>query len=135
MLMADKNFLAKYKDVRWQKLRLQILERDQWKCVICGCEDSHLNVHHPVYHPNADGPWDYEIEHLITLCDECHEYEHSVLQEARANVLLAIVSLGFNTTIEMTLFIDLISVLTKDQLERIYIHVMKEAENGTNQNN
>ena len=134
MLMADNNFLEKYRDVRWQKLRLEILERDQWKCVICGSKDSHLNVHHPVYHPYAEGPWDYDHEQLITLCRRCHEDEHLYLPETKANVLLAIVSLGFQTHREMYCFIDCLSVLTKEQLLKNFINASEEFKNGTNQN-
>jgi len=58
-----------YKDPRWQKKRLQILERDQWKCLACSDSQNTLHVHHFYY----DGePWDVPDSALQTLCEQCH---------------------------------------------------------------
>jgi len=67
-------YAEKLKDPRWQKKRLEILERDGWKCQFCGAKDKTLHVHHWTYVRNRE-PWDYEGELLITLCYECHEKE------------------------------------------------------------
>lgn len=34
------------KDPRWQKKRLEILDRDDWKCTHCEAEHKTLHVHH-----------------------------------------------------------------------------------------
>lgn len=60
----------KLKNPRWQRKRLEILERDEYECQRCH-SDSTLQVHHLQYHKNHD-PWDYENDDLITLCDSCH---------------------------------------------------------------
>lgn len=65
----------KLKDPRWQKKRLEILQRDNFTCRICHDERSQLNVHHIIYNKNKD-PWDYDNNILITLCNDCHNYEH-----------------------------------------------------------
>lgn len=32
----SKSYAEKFKDPRWQKKRLKIMERDNWKCCECG---------------------------------------------------------------------------------------------------
>lgn len=64
----------KLKDPRWQRKRLKILERDDFKCQLCGDREAPLSVHHKYYKNNYD-PWDYSDESLITLCEECHKKE------------------------------------------------------------
>lgn len=60
-----------WKDPRWQKKRLQIFERDGWKCVACGDSQATLCVHHCAY---SGKPWDVEDALLQTLCESCHHY-------------------------------------------------------------
>jgi 5-methylcytosine-specific restriction endonuclease McrA len=79
-----KNYLEKLKDPRWQKLRLEVFERDKWTCQRCYDTESTLNVHHQYYKDNAD-PWDYPIEALVTLCENCHS-EERVLDQAMNKV-------------------------------------------------
>ena len=59
-------------DPRWQKKRLRILERDEWKCVLCGDEKTTLHIHHDIYKNNA---WEVDDEFLRTLCSHCHLLE------------------------------------------------------------
>jgi len=66
-----KSYYEKLKDPRWQKKRLEILERDWFECTNCGDENSTLHVHHGYYERNLD-PWDYDSDTLWTLCAECH---------------------------------------------------------------
>ena len=66
------------KDPRWQKRRLEIMQRDGWKCKMCGSGLSDgipLNVHHYVYHKGYL-PWEYPDKDLITLCRDCHHKLH-----------------------------------------------------------
>ena len=76
----EKSYSDLLKDPRWQKKRLEILERDEYKCRSCKAKDEsydqigkYLNVHHVVYHAGLN-PWEYEEEDLITLCDDCHDF-------------------------------------------------------------
>ena len=62
------------KDPRWQKKRLEVMQRDGFRCQHCLSEDKELQVHHAVYHKNYK-PWEYENKELITLCRRCHEIE------------------------------------------------------------
>jgi hypothetical protein len=62
-------------DPRWQKLRLQVLNRCKWKCMDCSDEKSTLHVHHAYYVKGRD-PWDYPPMSLTALCKSCHEDRH-----------------------------------------------------------
>ena len=65
-------YAEKLTDPRWQKKRLEILERDGWKCVACGDHKKTLHVHHGYYERGLD-PWDYSSDTLWTLCVDCHD--------------------------------------------------------------
>jgi len=47
-------YFEKFKDPRWQKKRLEIMERDQWTCQDCGSTDRSLNVHHMRYFADVE---------------------------------------------------------------------------------
>ena len=72
--MSD--YSEKLKDPRWQKLRLKVFERDQFKCSCCESADNTLHVHHLVY--SKGEPWDAPTEHLETLCNDCHEFREDL---------------------------------------------------------
>lgn len=67
--------MDKYKNPQWQRKRLQILERDNWSCTVCGSDKKQLHVHHR-YYIQGRNVWEYDNDSLTTLCDSCHEYEH-----------------------------------------------------------
>lgn len=64
-------YWEKLKDPRWQKRRLEIMERDNFRCQGCGDQDKTLHVHHKIYERGKD-PWDYEDNILVTYCEDCH---------------------------------------------------------------
>lgn len=66
---TKQTYAEKLRDPRWQKMRLQILERDRFTCMLCGDMDTELHVHHAKYGGN---PWEVEPEDLFTLCKHCH---------------------------------------------------------------
>jgi hypothetical protein len=70
------SYSEKFKDPRWQRKRLEVFERDGFKCRRCGTSDSQLHAHHFYYIARRD-PWEYPLGSLETLCDGCHEYESS----------------------------------------------------------
>ena len=65
-----KTYSEKLKDPRWQKKRLEILNRDEFACQKCGDTETTLHVHHKKY--NSGEPWDIGNDHLTTLCEFCH---------------------------------------------------------------
>jgi CRISPR/Cas system-associated protein Cas10 (large subunit of type III CRISPR-Cas system) len=68
-------FFEKYKDPRWQKKRLEIMEASDFMCEMCGDGSETLSVHHKYYIQGND-PWDYSNDALVTLCNTCHKNEH-----------------------------------------------------------
>lgn len=79
MIMAprQKTYSEKLKDPRWQRKRLEILQRDNFCCQSCNDAEKTLHVHHVFYQKGRD-PWDYSNCDLITLCDDCHETWHYI---------------------------------------------------------
>jgi hypothetical protein len=66
-----KTYSDKLKDPRWQKKRLEIFQRDEFKCIKCHDWQTELNIHHLKYSEN--NPWDEPNNNLITLCKDCHD--------------------------------------------------------------
>lgn len=56
----------------YEKLRQQVLRRDNWRCQFCGVM-SNLEIHHKQFrsHSGEDSE-----PNLITLCTACHTEEH-----------------------------------------------------------
>jgi hypothetical protein len=82
-------YAEKLKDPRWQKKRLEVFQRDNFTCRRCYDNSKTLHCHHLYYDPRKD-PWDYSLQFLMTLCEECHqeETERREFQEQRLlNVL------------------------------------------------
>ena len=69
-----KTYIEKLKDPRWQKKRLEIMQRDNFTCQCCGSKVDELQIHHIRYHKGIE-PWEYDNNELITYCESCHEYE------------------------------------------------------------
>jgi hypothetical protein len=67
-----KSYSEKLKDPRWQRKRLEIMERDEFTCRYCRSKENTLNVHHRHYRKGAE-PWDYDDNCFVTLCQNCHE--------------------------------------------------------------
>lgn len=65
-------YAQKLKDPRWQKKRLEILNRDEFACRICGDKKKTLHVHHRAYAKGLE-PWEVEDAALLTVCEGCHE--------------------------------------------------------------
>lgn len=92
-----KTYSEKLRDPRWQKLRLEIMERDRFQCRLCRDTEKTLNVHHSFYSKGWN-PWDYPNASLVTACEDCHkliEARRQSILEATANpfVQLAVLQL------------------------------------------
>lgn len=74
------SYAEKLKDPRWQRKRLEILNRDEFTCLSCGDKQRTLHVHHGCYLRGRD-PWDYPSELLFTLCESCHAETTQTLDE------------------------------------------------------
>lgn len=72
--MKTEEYRELLKDGRWQRRRLEIMQRDDFKCRECGMTND-LNVHHIRYVPGRK-PWEYDDGDLVTLCGNCHKAVH-----------------------------------------------------------
>lgn len=82
------SYSDKLKDPRWQKKRLEIMERDEWRCRSCRSDSKQLQVHHIVY--SRIDPWEYSNEVLQTLCCDCHEVRQSIVDSAISAIRIAL---------------------------------------------
>lgn len=73
-------YYEKLRDPRWQKRRLQIMERAKFACEYCFDDKATLNIHHILYRKKTD-PWDYLDHELICLCERCHLAEEEARNE------------------------------------------------------
>ena len=77
-------YSEKLKDPRWQKKRLEILQRDEFMCQLCQDTESTLVIHHYKY---SGEPWEVEDKYLMTLCESCHESEHKNMKACKEMLL------------------------------------------------
>jgi hypothetical protein len=84
------SYAEKLRDPRWQRRRLEVLERDEWMCRSCFSTAKTLHVHHTRY--VGRDPWDTPPDLLVTLCESCHEIR--TLAERRLRELVANLPLG-----------------------------------------
>ena len=80
------DYAEKLLDPRWQRRRLEILSRDDWKCVHCGDREKTLHVHHYWYEPGKE-PWEHCDESMATLCCDCHDLETENSREIEQDLI------------------------------------------------
>jgi hypothetical protein len=76
--MAKPTYYDLLRDPRWQRKRLEIMERADFTCEDCGDDSTTLNVHHGYYEKGL-APWEYPNESLHCLCEPCHERAQELL--------------------------------------------------------
>lgn len=77
-------YRERLQDPRWQRVRLQVFMRDDFRCQCCGRADKNIQVHHLIYMKR--NPWEYPLDLLQTLCADCHE-ERQELTDKASNAL------------------------------------------------
>jgi hypothetical protein len=108
-----------YKDPRWQKMRLKILDRDNYTCIRCGDKENQLHVHHTYYQKGAmifdASPW-----HLVTLCSDCHDAIHKLTDDLKMYAMTTCVNnykypnRGYITLDDLAYINQIIEVLDGD---------------------
>lgn len=93
----QKSYSEKLKDPKWQKKRLEIFQRDGFRCARCFNDTSMLAVHHKVY-IKGNEPWDYDNDLLVTLCEECHSDIKEILPVAVQNLTRALSQMDYHYT-------------------------------------
>lgn len=57
-----------YNNKRWRKLRLLVLNRDDWTCAYCGSPADTVDHVQPL----ADGGLEYSEHNLVAACKRCN---------------------------------------------------------------
>lgn len=120
-------YADKLKDVRWQKIRLNIFERDNWTCQASDCkaQTNTLNVHHLEYIPGIE-PWEYPLDMLTSLCDTCHKKENE-RDELEKHLATTLKMKGF-------LICDLLAMSCKIENDKVFtqtlLNVLRKFQDG-----
>lgn len=112
-------YAKKLLDPRWQKLRLEVLSRDNWTCKSCGAKDKTLHAHHVFYWPEQENPWDYPAETIVTVCDACHADEHRDMRQREAGLMFSACMAGFRTYNDVSRLTEILDTMA---------HAVKEPE-------
>lgn len=75
-----KSYSEQLRDPRWQKKRLEVLERSGWKCQWCDITNDELHVHH-AYYEKGKSPWEYDDSVLFCLCKTCHSKAEAITKQ------------------------------------------------------
>lgn len=86
MRMATMTYKEQLLHPNWQRRRLEILQRDEFRCTKCCDDESTLHVHHKRY-VKGRMVWEYSDHELISLCHSCHSEVHA--ESAAMKELLA----------------------------------------------
>lgn len=73
-------FKDQYKHPKWQKKRLEVLEREDYTCQDCGNTESTLHIHHG-YYERDKMLWEYPSKTLWCLCEGCHSVWEDVKRD------------------------------------------------------
>ena len=81
-------FKTKYseslKNPLWQRKRLEIMQRDDFKCMYCLRRDAPLTVHHKYYEKDKKA-WEYPDDCYVTLCEQHHIMFHKEFEQRMYN--------------------------------------------------
>lgn len=78
------SYSEKLRDQRWQNISRRKKEWAEYKCQDCGNENN-LQVHHCYYRYGLE-PWQYPMDSLRCLCDDCHKKRGALEMEFRAKL-------------------------------------------------
>jgi hypothetical protein len=106
-------YMAKLRDPRWQRMRLEVMNRDEFTCQSCFDKDATLNVHHSYYKQGKE-PWDYPITALVTLCERCHQEETETRRSEEQALLEALRMMGMSASNVNSLASTLFSTFGED---------------------
>lgn len=111
-------YSVQYKNPKWQKKRLEILERDNFQCQECGDEESTLHVHHKIY-KHGNKVWDYDDQYFVTLCDSCHENTHELIKNFKLEYDILLMFGGTEFLYYITEILGFLNCMTPDDLSEI----------------
>ncbi len=121
------NYKEQYQHPKWQKKRLEILERDNFTCTNCGSDEKNLHVHHFLYVKEFK-VWEYDEGNLTTFCDECHSEWHETNDAIK--ILLSVNCDVLNEMFEIISLLRRKSPLEIMQFRKIIEEIDKMKSNG-----
>jgi len=71
-MIRPKTAALRLDPLSYERLRQQVLRRDNWRCQSCGAR-TNLEVHHTEFRSHSGEDSD---ENLVTLCAKCHRLLH-----------------------------------------------------------
>lgn len=80
--MANLSYGSQLRHPNWQRRRLEIMQRDEFRCQSCMSSELTLHVHHKRY-VKGRMAWEYSDDELVTVCEFCHEDLHQLTEEFR----------------------------------------------------
>lgn len=122
-------YSQKLRDPRWQKKRLEILQRDNWTCQSCQSTTKNLQVHHLVY--RKIDPWDYADTCYQTLCEDCHEIRQELTDKIVDAIRLKIKNLSTDELHKMAIKQMAISMTNDEAFDNYMAQSIEEASEIT----
>lgn len=130
----DVSYSSKLQNPKWQRKRLEVLQRDDFCCKICKENNSALHVHHLKYNGN---PWESDIQELTTLCKDCHKLIHYLEDSGHIGWKLITKEIIYNQSCYYIFFEDIVLVKLSNEshivsIEKKSIDYLTEKFNSLN---
>lgn len=109
--MSRMSYSEKLLDPRWQKKRLEILQRDSFTCRNCSSMEKTLHVHHLNYERGVE-PWEYPEYYMVTLCKDCH-----LEIEANGKRLIESIEYAFRASLTDTFIQNIVRHVFSDSVD------------------
>jgi 5-methylcytosine-specific restriction endonuclease McrA len=89
------NYSEQIKSPKWQKKRLEVLKRDQFRCLMCGDSETELHVHH-LYYDRDLKVHEYDMEAYVSLCKPCHAIAHKEIAKISGLIAFCYLKKGYD---------------------------------------
>jgi hypothetical protein len=109
-----KTYSEKLRDPKWQKKRLEVLQRDEFCCQLCNDKETELHIHH-IFYIKGKNPWEYNDSDLVTYCKYCHliveRYKNKVVfQVKNINNHYLVHLCEYNTDLDLISFLYILKL-------------------------
>ena len=77
-----KSYSEQLRTPEWKAFRQRVIDVNGRACRACRRSDKIIQVHH-LFYEKTRKPWDYELNEVTVLCEDCHASMHDELQKFR----------------------------------------------------
>lgn len=81
-LQERKSYARLLSEPEWNTFRNAVFANKEKACQVCRRTDKVLQVHHIFYEQDRK-PWEYEMDEVMLLCEDCHRGMHEQLKNFR----------------------------------------------------